>query len=50
MADEVKEKEMVECPECRGTGSVDCDHCGSEEAQRCDTCGGKGTVEEEDED
>jgi DnaJ-class molecular chaperone len=46
----VKEKEMVECDNCEGSGMQDCYACGAYQAEECDACGGTGEVEKEDED
>lgn len=39
-----KDPEMVECPECGGSGIID----DEEEAYECEHCNGTGEVEEEE--
>ena len=44
----VKENEMMECDECKGSGIANCFNCDS--VIDCENCHGIGEVEKEDED
>ena len=40
-----KEKKMVDCGDCDGTGAVECHNCGGSGEDDCGNCDGTGEVE-----